>query len=132
MERRHFTLERHQDIFLFSNVLNLSATLGHLFASPGQQVQQNPDRQVRLPPDLPRLLHDVPHPDQLYADLSDLRKNFSLSVLERVGPRHLAFRTSVGRTDFARRSDRPRSNQNRDHRPKPDRVRNSHISSFHG
>ena len=62
-------MERNKDLLLHGNVRPHSAGLGRLLAPAGQQVQQDADRQVRLPPHLTHLLHDLSHPHQLHAHL---------------------------------------------------------------
>ena len=82
MERRNLSLERHKNIFVLGDVLSLPTTVGHLLPAIGQQVQQDADREVRLPSDVAHFLHDIPNPYQLHAHLSHLWQDILVSILE--------------------------------------------------
>ena len=89
MERWNLSLERSQNFHFLGLLCAHTSTVGHLLPAAEQQVQQDADRQVRVPPDLSHLFHAFSNLDQLHAHLHPIQQGLNLTPLERVDHLHM-------------------------------------------
>ena len=105
MERRNISLEWSKDIFFSWLIFAFTATVGYIFSTTKQQIQQNANCKIWMSFNIPPIIYDFSNSYKLCSYLSTVQSDFNFSSLEWVDSLYLGFWTFTWWIDIAWRSN---------------------------